>query len=285
MGKTLILATRRSPLALAQARLAAARLAEGLGLDCRLLEVVTTGDRQAEWSLEAKGGKGLFTKELETAVLSGQADVAVHSAKDLPGEPAEGLATAGYLPREDPRDVLVLRSGVETPVRIATGSPRRRSQATLLFPRPEFSQIRGNVETRLRKIGENGVADATILAAAGLKRLGIGAWPAVTFHPLEVGRMVPAVGQGAIALQCRPEDETRLAGPLDRATGRSVALERALQAALGGGCLTALGAHAANDTLYLFHEAIGLRTTPIGDADFDAPSAAAARILRRFGLG
>lgn len=154
----------------------------------------------------------------------------------------------------------------------------------MLFPRPEFSEIRGNVDTRLRKIGEKGVADATILAAAGLKRLGIGAWPGVGFHPLDVGSMVPAVGQGAIALQCRPEDEALLAGALDPATRRAVGLERALQTALGGGCHTALGAYAAADTLYFFHEAVGLRTTPVEEADFDHPQAAAARILRRFGL-
>jgi hydroxymethylbilane synthase len=284
MGTSLVLATRRSPLALAQAELAAAHLRERLGVDCRLLEVVTTGDRQADWSLEEKGGKGLFTRELEAAVLTGRADVAVHSAKDLPGESVPGLTTAGYLGREDPRDVLVVRSGMEAPRRIATGSPRRRCQATLLLSHPEFVEIRGNVETRLRKIGEKGIADATILAAAGLKRLGIGSWPGLSFHSLDAGSMVPAVGQGAIALQCRTGEESRLAAVLDAPTGRALGLERALQAALGSGCHSALGAYAAADTLYLFHEAVGLRTTPIGEADFVAPAAAAARILSRFGI-
>jgi hydroxymethylbilane synthase len=284
MGATLVLATRRSPLALAQARLAAAHLRERLGAECQLLEVVTTGDRQADWSLEAEGGKGLFTRELETAVLSGQADVAVHSAKDLPGESVPGLATAGYLPREDPRDVLVLRSGVRAPGTLATGSPRRRSQAAMLFPHLEFVDIRGNVDTRLKKIADRGIADATIVAAAGLMRLGIAAWGGVEFHPLDWGSMVPAVGQGAIALQCRPADEARFAAVLDARTGRGLGLERAIQAALGGGCHTALGAYASADTLYFFHEAVGLRTTPIGEADFAAPGAAADRILRRFGL-
>ena len=131
MGTSLVLATRRSPLALAQAELAAAHLRARLGVDCRLLEVVTTGDRQADWSLEEKGGKGLFTRELEAAVLRGHADVAIHSAKDLPGESVPGLTTAGYLVREDPRDVLVVRSGMDAPKRIATGSPRGRSQAAM----------------------------------------------------------------------------------------------------------------------------------------------------------
>jgi len=284
MGKKLVLATRRSPLALAQAESAAAHLRERLGAECGLLEVVTTGDRQAEWSLEEKGGKGLFTRELEEALLRGDADVAVHSAKDLPGESVPGLSTAGYLSREDPRDVLILREGVGSPRTIATGSPRRRHQASMLFPNLEFVEIRGNVDTRIKKIAERRVADATILAAAGLRRLGIRSWPGVEFHLLDFGSMVPAVGQGALAIQCRTADRARLAAVLDAPTARVLGLERAIQSALGGGCHTALGAHAAADTLYFFHEAVGLRTTPIGEADFASPAAAAERILRRFGL-
>ncbi len=284
MGNKLVLATRRSPLALAQAGLVAAFLRERLGADCELYEVVTTGDRQAEWSLAEKGGKGLFTHELESALLRGEADAAVHSAKDLPGEAAAGLATAGYLPRADPRDVLVMRAGAGTPRTIATGSPRRRLQAAMLFPHLEFVEIRGNVDTRLKKIAERRVADATVLAAAGLGRLGIGSWPGLEFTALDFGSMVPAVGQGAIAVQCRTADVDRFAGVLDGPAGRALGLERAIQSALGGGCHTALGAHAAGDTLYLFHEDAGLRTTPIGEADYASPAAAAERILRRFGL-
>jgi hydroxymethylbilane synthase len=284
MGKKLVLATRRSPLALAQAGLVAVWLRERLGADCELREVVTTGDRQAEWSLAEKGGKGLFTLELEGALLRGEADAAVHSAKDLPGEAAAGLATAGYLPRADPRDVLVVRTGAGTPRTIATGSPRRRLQAAMLFPHLEFVEIRGNVDTRLKKIAERRVADATVLAAAGLGRLGIGSWPGLEFTALDFGSMVPAVGQGAIAVQCRTAEVDRFAGVLDGPAGRALGLERAIQSALGGGCHTALGAHAAGDTLYLFHEDAGLRTTPSGEADYASPAAAADRILRRFGL-
>ena len=120
MGKKIILATRKSPLALAQAELVSAHLREKTGADCEILKIVTTGDQQAEWSLEKAGGKGLFTKELESALLRGDADIAVHSSKDLPGEMPEGLGLAGYLPREDPHDMLVLRSGVGTPRTIAT---------------------------------------------------------------------------------------------------------------------------------------------------------------------
>jgi hydroxymethylbilane synthase len=162
----IILATRKSPLALAQAELAASRLrAHFPGVECALLKVVTTGDRKVAWSLEKQGGKGLFTAELEQAILRGEADVAVHSSKDLPNELANGLVIAGYLPREDPRDVLVVRAGVTAPGTIATGSPRRRLQISLKFPGAVFTEIRGNVDTRLKKIVA-GAADATVLAAS-----------------------------------------------------------------------------------------------------------------------
>jgi hypothetical protein len=173
----LVLATRKSPLALAQTEMVAAHLRDRLGVETELLKIVTTGDKQTEWSLEKRGGKGLFTSELEAALQRGEADVAVHSTKDLPGDMPAGLAIGGYMPRADTRDVLVLRAGVPTPRTLATGSPRRRLQVQRLFPAVQFSEIRGNVDTRLRKIGEQGVADGSVLAAAGLKRLGISEWP------------------------------------------------------------------------------------------------------------
>lgn len=284
MAKKLVLATRKSPLALAQAGLVAAYLRDHCGAECELLKIVTTGDRQAEWSLEEKGGKGLFTKELEAAVLRSEADVAVHSAKDLPGETAPGLSTAGYLPRDDPRDTLVVRSGVKTPATLATGSPRRRRQAAALYGGVDFVEIRGNVDTRLRKIADLGVAEGTILAAAGLARLGISSWPGVELRPIGFGQMVPAVGQGAIALQCRSGDEAQFAGALDAATARGLGLERAIQSALGAGCHTALGVHATPGTLYLFHENTGLRTIPVTGGDLDSPAEAAKRILGALGL-
>lgn len=283
--KKLILVTRKSPLALAQAGLAAALFRERLGVETELLPLVTTGDRQTDWSLEKRGGKGLFTSELEQALLRGEADAAVHSAKDLPGGMADGLALAGYLPREDPRDVLVLREGVAEPSRIATGSPRRRLQISMLFPAAAFTEIRGNVDTRLRKIatGEGG-ADATLLAAAGLRRLGIDAWPGVAFRALDCEHMVPAIGQAAIAVQCRAGDAARFAGVLDEETARRVTLERAFQTALGGGCHTAAAAHATAGTLWFFHEKIGLRGLPLAPADFEQPDATASRLLRHLGL-
>ena len=280
----LILATRQSPLALAQTTMVATHLGARLGLETEFLKIVTTGDQQAEWSLEQRGGKGLFTRELEAALLRGAADIAVHSGKDLPGAMPAGLAIAGYLPRADPRDVLVLRQGVTQPALIATSSPRRRLQYSLRVPTATFTTIRGNVDTRLRKIAVDHLADATILAAAGLARLGIQAWPGTTFVPFDRAQMVPAVAQAAIAIQCRQADVAKYAAHFDAATARVITLERAFQAALGGGCHTAFAAHATVDTLYLFHEKIGVRSLPLAAADFDAPVATAARLLQTLGL-
>ena len=282
--KRLILATRKSPLALCQTEMVAAHLRTALGVETELLKIVTTGDKQSEWSLEQKGGKGLFTSELEGAVLRGEADLAVHSTKDLPGDMPEGLAIGGYLPRADTRDVLVLRAGVTTPQRIATGSPRRRLQIAKLFSGVEFTEIRGNVDTRLRKIGEQHVADATILAAAGLSRLGISQWPGVEFRPLGFDQMVPAVGQGAVAVQCRAADAAGYAEAFDAVTARAVGLERAFQSALGVGCHTAFGAHVTGDQLYFYHEQIGHHRVVLTVADFNDPAKTADRVLHQLGL-
>jgi len=281
---TLVLATRQSPLALVQSALAAEHLRAQLGVGTNLLKIVTTGDRQADWSLEQQGGKGLFTGELEGALLRREADFAVHSAKDLPGAMTAGLAIAGYLPRADARDVLVLREGVDVPATIATGSPRRRRQAALRFPGASFVEIRGNVDTRLRKLATDHVAEATVLAAAGLARLGLTSWPGVKFVPLACSEMVPAVGQGAIAIQCRAEDAAKYAAAFDAVTAREVGLERALQSALGGGCQTAFGAYAAADALFLFHEKTGTHRLSILRDDYINPEAAAVRVLRQLGL-
>jgi hydroxymethylbilane synthase len=280
----LVLATRQSPLALAQTEMVAAHLRNHLGVETELLRIVTTGDKQTSWSLEQRGGKGLFTSELEAAVKNGTADVAVHSTKDLPGDMPEGLAIGGYLPRADTRDVLVLRQGVETPTTVATGSPRRRLQLKAIFPDVVFSEIRGNVDTRLKKIGTQHVADGTVLAAAGLKRLEIDEWPGVEFLPLDFAQMVPAVGQGAIAVQCREPDAAKFAAIFDAPTMRAVTMEREFQSALGGGCHTAFAAHVAGNDLHLFHESIGGKHFALSATDFSSPVATAARILRDVGL-
>ena len=280
----ILLATRKSPLALVQAEMVAARLREKLpGSTCDLLPMTTTGDQKTEWSLSKQGGKGLFTAELEQVLLRGDAMVAVHSCKDLPGEITPGLVVAGYMPREDTHDVLVLREGVTTPATIGSSSPRRQQQVAKLFPQAKFTEIRGNVDTRLKKIA-TGIADATILAAAGLNRLRIASWPGTVFRPLEFSESVPAVGQGAIAVQCREADAALLAATLDAGTARSVNLERAIQAAIGGGCQMAFGALATDDLLYFYHEKTGRRTLPLQPDDFRQPAITAARILKELGF-
>ncbi len=258
----LVLATRRSPLALAQTREVAARLTARLGEPCEHLEMVTTGDRRTEWSLQEKGGKGLFTKELEEALLDRRADLAVHSAKDLPTELAPGLSVAGYLPRENPADVLVMRESVAVPGLIATSSPRRRAQLLSHFPDAKWTEIRGNVDTRLRKIAE-GQADATLLAAAGLNRLGIHSWPGLRFEVLPIDFCVPAAGQAAIALESRAGDTARFQPALCAATAASVDLERRFLTLLGGGCHTAFAVHCDGKQLLAFHESTGRHSAPL----------------------
>ncbi|HVU38567.1 MAG TPA: hydroxymethylbilane synthase [Opitutales bacterium] len=270
----LVLATRRSPLARRQAEMARAALAalpNAPWKKVQLLELTTTGDKQRDWVLSAQGGKGLFTRELEEALLEGRAQLAVHSAKDLPTTLPVGLDFAGFLPRADPRDVLVRRAEVKTPKRIATGSPRRREQSRAWWPEVEWTELRGNVDTRLKKIAQ-GEADATFLAAAGLERLGITSWDGLVFEPQPVERMVPAAGQGAIALECRAADAGKFTGAMCLATARAVLIERAVLGALGGGCHAASAAHVAGDTLRVFH-------APKGRANFTIKEKAAAKAI------
>jgi hydroxymethylbilane synthase len=253
-----VLVTRRSPLALAQAKLAAKTIEQAPGgRACTLLECVTTGDRRLEWSLEKAGGKGLFTSELEEALTARQALVAVHSAKDLPTELGAGLVLAGCLCRADARDVLVRREGVEEIRSIATSSPRRRIQLSRHFAGASFTEIRGNVGTRLRKLAE-GAADASVLAAAGLARLGIESFPGLLFETLDPRICVPAVGQAAIALQCRQEDRELVSSWCHAESTHAVVLERLVLERLGGGCQTAVAVHVSGTRMQLFHEACGL---------------------------
>lgn len=244
---------------MAQTQLARDALLEAIpGLNVKFLELTTTGDQQQQWSLEQEGGNGLFIKELEKALLEKRADIAVHSAKDMPTILPEGLVIAGYLKRADPRDVLVKRIGCESPQIIATGSPRRRALIQERFPQAKFISIRGTVPTRLKKIAEGcDGAQATILAAAGLERLGINSYAGITFEYLPPHTFVPAAGQGAIALECRIEDAPRWAPYLDQETYCAVSTERAFLKMLGCGCHTAFGAYRKGDTLMLFHEAFG----------------------------
>lgn len=239
----LVIASRGSQLALWQARWAQARLA-ALGRDSRIEIIKTTGDKITDVPLAKVGSKGLFTKEIEEALLDGRADVAVHSLKDLPTELPAGLVLAAVPEREDPRDALVGRSLADLPAgaKVGTSSLRRSAQLRKMRPDLVVESVRGNLDTRLRKLDE-GQYDAIVLAAAGLKRLGWGDRIAESLAP-EV--MCSAVGQGALAI------ETRTAGPgfeaartLDHPqTHAAVIAERAVLATLGGGCQTPIGAHA-----------------------------------------
>jgi hydroxymethylbilane synthase len=258
---TVRLGTRRSALALAQAGLVADVLRGG-GHDVELVEVVTTGDRSVE-ALDQLGGTGVFVAELRERLLGGEVDLAVHSLKDLPTATADGLTVAAIPPRADARDALVSRSGArltELPVgtTVGTGSPRRAAQLRGLGLGLEVVGVRGNVDTRLRKVAD-GELDAVVLAAAGLARL---ARLDEAAELLDPGLMLPAPGQGALAVECRSDDEAlaaALADLLDDAPTRAaVTAERALLATLEAGCSAPVGALAdvalgesGDDEIYL----------------------------------
>ena len=278
MPGPIIIVTRGSPLALQQARDAAARLEKNLNRPTEVRILTTTGDRQAQWSLEKQGGKGLFTAELEASLLRGEADVAIHSSKDLPTEMPAGLTIAACLPREDARDVLVRRDGIQSPQKIATGSPRRRAQGQRQFPQATWVELRGNVDTRLKKLAQ-GDADASYLAASGLNRLGIRQWDGLTFEPVAIEQMVPAAGQGAVAIQCRTSDAALYANAGCAATTFAVSVERLFLAKLGEGCHTAFACHYVNQQIHLFRADFGLRILPFAATDLNNASTLADTIL------
>ena len=237
--------TRGSPLALAQAREVQTKLAQAHGMDLAALpivEIVTSGDRIQDRPLTEAGGKGLFTKEIEQALYDDKIDVAVHSMKDLETELPEGLRLSAVLEREDVRDAFISRtykSLDEMPAGavIGTSSLRRRAQLRHMRPDLDVVEFRGNVNTRLRKL-DAGVADATFLACAGLRRLGL---DSLLNAPIDIHRMLPAVAQGAIALQIRDGDDLAQVHtvPLNHiVSARCTATERAFLAALNGSCRT-----------------------------------------------
>ncbi len=238
----LTIGSRGSQLALWQANWVKGKL-EDLGETCRIEIIKTTGDRITDVPLAKVGTKGLFTKEIEEALLDGRIDLAVHSLKDLPTELPAGLVISAIPAREDPRDALVgaplakLAQGAK----VGTSSLRRVAQLSAVRPDLAIESVRGNVDTRLRKLSE-GQYDALVMAAAGLRRLG---WEAriAEFLPIEV--MCPAVGQGALAIETRESgDAARSCGRLDDADARlSVEAERAVLATLGGGCQVPIGAY------------------------------------------
>jgi hydroxymethylbilane synthase len=236
----LVIASRGSQLALWQARWVAAQLSAA-GRECRIEIIKTTGDKITDVPLAKVGTKGLFTKEIEEALLDGRADLAVHSLKDLPTELPEGLVLAAVPEREDPRDAVVGRKLADLPLsaKVGTSSLRRAAQLRQLRPDLQVESVRGNLDTRLRKLDE-GQYDAILLAAAGLKRLGWGGRIAEILPPEQ---MCPAVGQGALAIETRAGfDGVALLDHAD--THTAVMAERAVLGALGGGCQVPIGAYA-----------------------------------------
>jgi hydroxymethylbilane synthase len=257
--------TRGSPLALAQAYETRSRLSQAFDLseDCfEIIVIKTTGDRILDRPLKEIGGKGLFTKEIEEDLLSGKIDIAVHSMKDMPTLQPDGLILDTYLPREDVRDAFVSLShdglaDLPEGAKLGSSSLRRRAQLMLKRPDLEVVEFRGNVQTRLKKL-EDGVADATFLAAAGLKRLDM-AHIAKSFIDTDI--MLPAVAQGAIGIERRSNDSATadmLAAIHHTPTGQRLAAERAFLAALDGSCETPIAGLAELDgtTLRLRGEVI-----------------------------
>ncbi len=234
-----------------QATLVAERIRAASGRTCEIVVIKTSGDRLQEVPLSEIGGKRLFVKEIEDALLKGDVDLAVHSSKDMPAELPDGLDVGAVLEREDPRDALVRpsaigdrRSAIGDRLRIGTGSVRRVAQLRARFPHASFENIRGNLDTRLRKL-DSGEYDVLVLAAAGLRRLGFGARIS---ESLSIDECVPAPGQGIIAVEIRSEDAaTReaVARIDDADAAASLAAERSLVSALGGGCQMPIGGIAA----------------------------------------
>ena len=282
------LGTRGSPLALVQAQETRRRLAAALGWEearVAIAVIRTSGDMIQDRPLAEAGGKGLFTTEIDSALLDGRIDFAVHSAKDLPTALPDGVALAGFLPREDPRDALVSAladSIADLPqgARLGAASLRRRAQALRLRPDLRVELLRGNVETRLLK-AESGAIDATLLAMAGLKRLGLAHRARAA---LDIEAFLPAVGQGAIALSARRGDAgtlEALAAIDDAATATALAAERAYLAVLDGSCRTPIAGHARLEDGRLILRGQVLRED--GSESFEARVAGAPADAARLG--
>lgn len=257
--KALRIGTRESALALWQAEHVRRKMQELHGLECEIIRIKTSGDHLQSAPVGQMGLKGIFLKEIEEALLEGRVDLAVHSLKDVPTETPRGLVFPAYTRREDARDCLISRSGrtlAELPAGSLVGTSSVRRQAQLRFHRKDLrvADLRGNVDTRLRKL-DAGEFDAIVVAKAGVERLSL-AQRITEVLSLEV--MLPAVGQGALAIECRASDAAlvrQLAALNDGETRACVAAERALLAELQGGCQLPLGAYARIENGLLFLKA------------------------------
>ena len=249
MSKKFIVATRPSLLAFTQTQQTVALLKEkNPSVEFEILKISTHGDKVKNKPLTEFGGTGVFVKELENAILEGKAHFAVHSLKDVPSIQPEGLSLVAFPKREDARDVILVRNGqnfadLADNCVIGTGSPRRKVQVAQIKPKAVFKELRGNIDTRIEKL-EKGEYDAIILAAAGLSRLKK-TYPQIVFLDLE--KCIPAVGQGAIALECKTADTETIAilrSINDNYTELAITAERSYMKTIGGGCKFPLGAHA-----------------------------------------
>ncbi|MGA2133071.1 MAG: hydroxymethylbilane synthase [Bryobacteraceae bacterium] len=278
----LTIASRGSQLALWQAHWVQQQLA-GLGQPSRIEIIKTTGDKITDVPLAQVGTKGLFTKEIEEALLEGRADLAVHSLKDLPTELPAGLVLAATPERADPRDAMVGRrlADLAPGARLGTSSLRRAAQLRKVRPDLQVEPVRGNLDTRLRKLAE-GQYDAIVLAAAGLRRLG---WEDRIAEILPPDIVCPAVGQGALGIETAAGHEEPCA-PLDHAPTRAaVTAERALLGALGGGCQVPIGAYAtvSGDRLRLQAVVVSPDGAQLIRQEAEGPAAEAAQIGQRLG--
>lgn len=280
MAPWLKIGTRGSPLALAQAhetRRLLAQLHDASEEDFEIVVIKTSGDMILDRPLSEVGGKGLFTRELDQAQLEGAIDIAVHSAKDLPTLLPDGLVVTGYLPREDVRDAFIggaAKTLAELPqgARVGSASLRRQAMIRRLRPDLQVELLRGNVQTRLKKV-ESGEFGATLLALAGLKRLGL-ADKVTSILPLD--QFPPACGQGAIGITTRRDDariQANLAGILDAETGHALDAERAFLAVLDGSCRTPIAGHAVvtGDRLSFYGIVLRKDGSEVYDARIEGP--------------
>ncbi len=258
--RPIVIASRRSALAQAQAQAVGAALSRlHPGVEVRYLWITSQGDQATQTSLAEMGGKGLFVKAVEQPLLSGEADLAVHSLKDVPVTMTPGLMLAAVPMRGDVRDCLIARPGIDSidklpsGAAVGTSSPRRAAQLKRLRPDLSFHLLRGNVQTRLAKVLQSGELDATLLAVAGLTRLGLGRHAQL---PIDPSVILPAAGQGALALQCRMDDHVTLSRclPLNHTvTGEAVHAERQIIGGLAGDC----------------HSPIAVYAQPLGEASLE----------------
>lgn len=254
------IASRKSPLAIIQAKLVLSSLSQAkISNQLEIVPISTTIDSRLNSPLNQSSEVGLFTREIDMSLIDRTTDIAVHSSKDLPLKVSNGLIICSYLKRESAHDILISSVEKSKIKSIGTCSPRREYQLKNSFPNAIFKPIRGNVETRLKKVLD-GYSDATILASAGLSRLGIMEYNGLHFTPITIKNMVPAAGQGAIALVCRKEDYENYKELGCHKTYEAVTIEKKCLELIDGGCQSPTGIHYDAKYLHIYHPSIGYKS-------------------------